>query len=147
MRFTTCLQGHWAVKDLHSYFPFVRTLGLGGRYMMDSVDEPSHPHLRLDNEDYLAFGREPLPPTPALPPPPLLWGFCLSALLNFCCCCCLRLVAVQLEAILSWSHRHVSSPRQQVDIHVKSRTILGWFEPACRCCFLAAISGSWLWLQ
>ncbi|KAK9867589.1 hypothetical protein WJX84_000523 [Apatococcus fuscideae] len=58
MQFTTSLQSHWVVKDLHSYFPFVRTIGLGGRYMLDSSHEPAHPQLRIDNEDYLCFGRD-----------------------------------------------------------------------------------------
>ncbi|KAK9805629.1 hypothetical protein WJX72_009001 [[Myrmecia] bisecta] len=57
--FTTALQGHFATADLRTTNQgYVRTLGLGGKYVFDYSMDPAHPKVGVDEADYVYFGAD-----------------------------------------------------------------------------------------
>lgn len=54
--FVTALQSHFAVHDMDTHGMHVRTLGLGGRSVLDYAADSLQPQLDNESEDYLTFG-------------------------------------------------------------------------------------------
>ena len=54
--FTAALQPHFAVHNLTTNAQHVRILGLGGKWIFDYADDPRHPRLDTEKEDYVTFG-------------------------------------------------------------------------------------------
>lgn len=63
--FTAGLQQHVACRDLRQHHEFARVLGLGGKHYVDYHPNARNPKLRLEQDDYVNFGRE---RTACLPP-------------------------------------------------------------------------------
>ena len=58
--FVTALQSHFAVHNLDTNGANVKTLGLGGKMLLDYAEDPMHPQLHTEPEDYVRFGGAPL---------------------------------------------------------------------------------------
>ena len=59
--FTTALRPHFACDDLSQRPEFVRILGLGGKWTYD-YENPYHPKLGMEGEDYVYFAGKPRDP-------------------------------------------------------------------------------------
>ena len=59
--FTTALRPHFACDDLSQRPEFVRILGLGGKWTYD-YENPYHPKLGMEGEDYVYFAGKPRNP-------------------------------------------------------------------------------------
>lgn len=56
----TALQSHFAVRNLDTHGIHVKTLGLGGKMLLDYAEDPMHPRLVNESEDFITFGGAPL---------------------------------------------------------------------------------------